>query len=66
MLDQQVSEQGADVVFDKILVGKYVYVEVMDYSNIEYKSVSGLGNDDGKSAPIAIVEEENVLEVIYY
>ncbi|NLM35839.1 MAG: hypothetical protein GX206_10415 [Clostridiales bacterium] len=66
LLDQQVSEQGADVVFDKILVGKYVYVEVMDYSNIEYKSVSGLGNDDGKSAPIAIVEEENVLEVIYY
>lgn len=66
LLGQQVSQQGADVVFDKILVGKHVYVEVMDYSNIEYKSISGLGYYDGKSAPVAIGEEENVFEVIYY
>lgn len=66
LLSQQVSHQGADVVFDNILVGKQVYVEAVDYGKMGYKSMYGLGNEDGKSAPILIQDLENTLEVIYY
>ena len=66
LLGQQTSQQGADVVFDKVLVGKQVYVELVDYSKFQYKSMSGLGNNDGKSAPIVIRDTDNILEVIYY
>lgn len=66
LISQKGSQNGADVVFDEILVGKQVYVELVDYSKIQYKSMSGLGHEDGKSAPIAIQETENVFEAIYY
>gem|GEM_PF-3080242 len=66
LISKQLSQQGADVVFDGVLVGKQVYVEAMDYSQMPYKSMAGLGNGDGRSAPILIKEPENILEVIYY
>ena len=66
LISKQISQKGADVVFDGFLVGKQVYVEAMDYSQMPYKSMAGLGNGDGRSAPILIKEPENILEVIYY
>ncbi|MBP7176825.1 MAG: hypothetical protein KBA53_11525 [Thermoclostridium sp.] len=65
LIQSKDSQDGADIVFDGILVGKQVYVEVAGYATMQHQSILGLGSDDGRSAPICIDEGGNLLQIEY-